>query len=176
MALKVIEMHLKLLFDLDNLIEDMDEPSYKKIGFKVEKEERLTLIRTRNDLLKKLPDEKRKEIEADINKVYESRPQLAMVDSRIGKTNLHVPNDIIIDASMPNVVRDGGKMWNLKDELQDCIAAIPDRSYSTMYGEIIEDVKANRHQGSSNLTWGGFRIIRTSSSFSKSTLGVMVTS
>ena len=92
--------------------------------------------------LKKLPEEKRKEIEADINKVYETRPQLAMVDSRIGKTNLHVPNDIIVDASMPNVVRDGGKMWNAKDELQDCIAMIPDRSYSTMYGEIIEDAKA----------------------------------
>jgi isocitrate dehydrogenase len=92
--------------------------------------------------LKKLPDEKRKEIENDINKVYENRPQLAMVDSRIGKTNLHVPNDVIVDASMPNVVRDGGKMWNLKDELQDCIAMIPDRCYSTMYGEIIEDAKA----------------------------------
>jgi isocitrate dehydrogenase len=91
--------------------------------------------------LKKLPDGKRKEIEADINKVYESRPQLAMVDSRIGKTNLHVPNDIIVDASMPNVVRDGGKMWNEKDELQDCIAMIPDRCYSRMYGEIIEDAK-----------------------------------
>ncbi|MEJ2104666.1 MAG: NADP-dependent isocitrate dehydrogenase, partial [Ignavibacteriaceae bacterium] len=91
--------------------------------------------------LKKLPDEKRKEIEADINKVYDSRPQLAVVDSRIGKMNLHVPNDIIVDASMPNVVRDGGKMWNLKDELQDCIAMIPDRCYSTMYGEIIEDAK-----------------------------------
>ncbi len=64
-----------------------------------------------------------------------------MVDSRIGKTNLHVPNDIIVDASMPNVVRDGGKMWNEKDELQDCIAMIPDRCYSTMYGEIVEDAK-----------------------------------
>ena len=93
--------------------------------------------------LKKLPDEKRKEIEADINKVYETRPQLAVVDSRIGKMNLHVPNDIIVDASMPNVVRDGGKMWNLKDELQDCIAMIPDRCYSTIYGEIIEDAKKN---------------------------------
>jgi isocitrate dehydrogenase len=92
--------------------------------------------------LKKLPDDKRNEIEDDINKVYENRPRLAIVDSRIGKTNLHVPNDIIIDASMPNVVRDGGKMWNLKDELEDCIAMIPDRSYSTMYGEIIEDAKA----------------------------------
>ena len=92
--------------------------------------------------LKKLPDEKRKEIETDINKVYESRPQLAIVDSRIGKTNLHVPNDVIVDASMPNVVRDGGKMWNLKDELQDCIAMIPDRCYATIYEEIIEDAKA----------------------------------
>jgi len=92
--------------------------------------------------LKKLPDEKRKEIEADINKVYESRPQLAIVDSRIGKTNLHVPNDVIVDASMPNIVRDGGKMWNLKDELQDCIAMIPDRCYATIYETIIENAKA----------------------------------
>jgi len=91
--------------------------------------------------LKKLPDEKRKEIENDINRVYESRPELAMIDSRINKTNLHVPNDVIVDASMPNVVRDGGKMWNKKDELQDCIAMIPDRSYSTMYQTIIEDAK-----------------------------------
>ena len=60
--------------------------------------------------LQKLPEDKRKEIEADINKVYEYQPELAMVDSRKGKTNLHVPNDIIVDASMPNVVRDGGKI------------------------------------------------------------------
>lgn len=93
--------------------------------------------------LKKLPNEKREEIEDDINKVYVHQPDLAMVDSRTGKTNLHVPNDIIIDASMPNVVRDGGKMWNRKDELQDCIAMIPDRSYATMYKEIIEDAKIN---------------------------------
>lgn len=91
--------------------------------------------------LKNLPDARRKEIEEDINKVYEDQPELAMIDSRIGKTNLHVPNDIIIDASMPNVVRDGGKMWNKKDELHDCIAMIPDRSYSTMYKAIIEDAK-----------------------------------
>ncbi len=95
------------------------------------------------DKIKNLPDEKRKEIEADIEKVYENKPQLAMVDSRIGKTNLHVPNDIIVDASMPNVVRDGGKMWNRKDELQDCIAMIPDRSYATMYKEIMENAKVN---------------------------------
>ena len=91
--------------------------------------------------LKKLPNAKRKEIEDDINKVYEYQPELVMLDSRIGKTNLHVPNDVIVDASMPNIVRDGGKMWNKKDELQDCIAMIPDRSYSTMYKAIIEDAK-----------------------------------
>lgn len=93
--------------------------------------------------LDKLPPEKKSEIEADINKVYEDRPDLTMVDSRKGITNLHVPNNIIIDASMPNVVRDGGKMWNKNDELQDCIAMIPDRSYATIYGEIIEDAKKN---------------------------------
>jgi isocitrate dehydrogenase len=92
--------------------------------------------------LKKLPEEKRKEIEDDINKVYEYQPELAMVDTRAGKTNLHVPSDIIVDASMPNIVRDGGKMWNRKDELQDCIAMIPDRCYATIYEEIIEDAKA----------------------------------
>lgn len=93
--------------------------------------------------LKKLPEGKRLEIEADINKVYEHQPKLAMIDSRIGKTNLHVPNDVIVDASMPNVVRDGGKMWNKKDELQDCIAMIPDRCYATIYQEIIQDAKTN---------------------------------
>lgn len=93
--------------------------------------------------LEKLPEDKRKEIEADINKVYETHPALAMVDSRKGITNLHRPNDIIVDASMPNVVRDGGKMWNKNDELQDTLAMVPDRCYATMYGEIIEDAKKN---------------------------------
>ncbi len=93
--------------------------------------------------LKKLPEAKRKEIEDDINKVYETRPELAMIDSRINKTNLHVPNDVIVDASMPNIVRDGGKMWNKKDELQDCIAMIPDRCYATIYQTIIDDAKSN---------------------------------
>lgn len=62
--------------------------------------------------LNRLPEEKKAEIEADIAKVYENQPALAMVDSRYGITNLHVPNNIIVDASMPNVIRDGGKMWN----------------------------------------------------------------
>jgi isocitrate dehydrogenase len=91
--------------------------------------------------LNKLSAEKKAEIEADIAAVYKSRPDLAMVDSRKSITNLHVPNNIIVDASMPNVVRDGGKMWNKNDELQDCIAMIPDRSYATMYKEILENAK-----------------------------------
>lgn len=95
------------------------------------------------DKLNKLPADKKTEIETDINNVYKTQPALAMVDSRKGKTNLHVPNDIIVDASMPNVVRDGGKMWNNDDELQDCIAMVPDRCYATMYGEIVEDAKQN---------------------------------
>ncbi|MFH1934859.1 MAG: NADP-dependent isocitrate dehydrogenase, partial [Pseudomonadota bacterium] len=91
--------------------------------------------------LNKLPADKKAEIEADINAVYKNHPALAMVDSRYGITNLHVPNNLIVDASMPNVVRDGGKMWNNDDELQDCIAMIPDRSYATMYKEILENAK-----------------------------------
>ncbi len=93
--------------------------------------------------IQKLPEAKRKEIEDDLNKVYESRPALAIVDSRHGITNLHIPNNIIIDASMPNVVRDGGKMWNKDDQLQDTMAMIPDRCYATIYKEIIEDCKRN---------------------------------
>jgi len=93
--------------------------------------------------LDRLPAEKREEIEKDIEAVYATRPDLAMVDSRKGITNLHVPNNIIVDASMPNVIRDGGKMWNKNDELQDCVAMVPDRCYATMYGEILEDAKRN---------------------------------
>ena len=88
-----------------------------------------------------LPDEKRAEIEADIQAVYPTRPALAMVDSDKGITNLHVPNDIIIDASMPVVVRDGGKMWGPDGKLHDTKALIPDRCYATIYGEIIDDCR-----------------------------------
>ncbi len=93
--------------------------------------------------LDRLPAEEKAEIEADINAVYDSSPALAMVDSRKGITNLHVPNNIIVDASMPNVIRDGGKMWTASDELQDCIAMVPDRCYATMYAEILDDAKRN---------------------------------
>ena len=95
------------------------------------------------DKLNRLPADKRAEIEADLQTTCELQPELAMVDSQQGITNLHVPNNIIIDASMPNIVRDGGKMWNSDDQLQDCIAMVPDRSYATMYKEIIEDAKKN---------------------------------
>ncbi len=93
--------------------------------------------------LDRLPAGKRTEIEKDIAAVYETQPDLAMVDSRKGITNLHVPNNVIVDASMPNIVRDGGKMWNNDDQLQDCIAMVPDRCYATMYSEILENAKRN---------------------------------
>ncbi len=86
-----------------------------------------------------LPAEKREEIEADIQAVYSHRPQLAMVDSSKGITNLHVPNNVIIDASMPVVIRDGGRMWGTDDKLHDTIAMIPDRCYATIYQETIEN-------------------------------------
>merc|ERR1719398_95950 len=86
---------------------------------------------------------KEAEIIADIDAVYATRPGLAMVDSAKGITNLHVPSDVIIDASMPNVVRDGGQMWNKDDKLEEVKCVIPDRSYSTMYDAIIKDCQAN---------------------------------
>jgi isocitrate dehydrogenase len=93
--------------------------------------------------LDRLPAEKKAEIEADINACYAAGPALAMVDSRKGKTNLHVPNDIIVDASMPVVIRDGGKMWNREDQLENTYAMIPDRSYATIYQAMIEDCQKN---------------------------------
>ena len=86
-----------------------------------------------------LPEAQRAEIEADIQAVYPTRPALAMVDSDKGITNLHVPNDIIVDASMPVVVRDSGRMWGADGKLHDTLAMIPDRCYATMYKTIIED-------------------------------------
>ena len=86
---------------------------------------------------------KEAEVKADIEKQYETRPGLAMVDSNNGITNLHVPSDVIIDASMPNVVRDGGQMWNKDDKLEEVKCVIPDRCYSTMYDAIIKDCQEN---------------------------------
>src|SRR5580658_4092582 len=93
--------------------------------------------------LDQIPAEKKAEIEADIAACYEDRPGLAMVDSRAGRTNLHVPSDVIIDASMPVMIRDGGKMWNKEDTLQDTVAVVPDRCYATIYQVVIEDCKQN---------------------------------
>ena len=93
--------------------------------------------------LSKLPAAKQEEILADVEACYKVQPDLAMVDSSKGITNLHVPNDVIIDASMPNVVRDGGQMWGWDDKLHDTIAMVPDRCYSTMYQACIEDCQKN---------------------------------
>ena len=88
-----------------------------------------------------LAPEKKAEIEADIAAVYASRPALAMVDSDKGITNLHVPNDVIVDASMPVVVRDSGKMWGPDGKLCDTKAMIPDRCYATIYQAILDDCR-----------------------------------
>ncbi|MEF3255862.1 MAG: NADP-dependent isocitrate dehydrogenase [Deferribacterales bacterium] len=88
-----------------------------------------------------LPEAERKEIEDAIQSIYSKRPNIAMVDSDKGITNLHFPNDIIVDASMPVVIRDGGKMWNKDGKLQETKAMIPDRCYATMYKEIVENCK-----------------------------------
>ena len=87
--------------------------------------------------IQELPAELKDEIEADIQACYESRPALAMVDSDKGITNLHVPSDVIIDASMPAAIRVGGQMWTTDGQLQDMKAVIPDRSYAGVYQETI---------------------------------------
>ncbi|WHZ26697.1 MAG: isocitrate dehydrogenase [NADP] [Nitrospira sp.] len=93
--------------------------------------------------IKSLPDDQRKAIEADIQAVYQKRPPMAMVNSDKGITNLHVPSDIIIDASMPPVIRDSGKMWNPQGQLQDVKCVIPDSSYAPVYHEVVEFCKKN---------------------------------
>ncbi len=91
--------------------------------------------------IRSLPAAEKAEIEADIRAVYEVRPPLAMVDSERGITNLHVPNNIIIDASMPAMIRDSGRMWGPDGKLHDAKAMLPDRCYATAYKAIIEDCK-----------------------------------
>jgi isocitrate dehydrogenase len=93
--------------------------------------------------LDQLPDDRRAAIEADILKAYEQGPAIAMVDSDRGITNLHVPSDVIIDASMPPMIRDSGRMWNADGELQDCKAVIPDSSYAGIYDAVVRDCQAN---------------------------------
>jgi len=90
-----------------------------------------------------LPDAQRAEIEADLHAAYKNRPELAMVDSDKGITNLHVPSDIIIDASMPAALRTSGQMWGPDGKLHDTKAMIPDRCYAGIYQEVISFCKQN---------------------------------
>jgi isocitrate dehydrogenase len=91
--------------------------------------------------LKKLPDDKRAEIEQAITAAYDAGPALAQVDSSRGITNLHVPSDVIIDASMPAAIRSSGQMWNADDKLQDTKYVIPDSSYAPLYDETVKHCK-----------------------------------
>jgi isocitrate dehydrogenase len=102
--------------------------------------------------IQNLPEAERAEIEADILATYKTNCELAMVDSSKGITNLHVPNNVIVDASMPVVIRDGGRMWGADDQLRDTIAMVPDRCYATIYQEVVEDCK--RHGAFDPATMG----------------------
>ncbi len=93
--------------------------------------------------LEKLDANKRAEVESDLEAVYSKQPELAMVNSHKGITNLHVPSDVIIDASMPAMIRDSGKMWDKNDSRQDAKAMIPDRCYAGLYQETINFCKEN---------------------------------
>ena len=104
-------------------------------------------VDTRNGLgdvyakISELPDAQRSEIEADLQAVYLTRPELAMVNSDEGITNLHVPSDVIVDASMPAMIRSSGKMWGPDGQLHDTKAMIPDRNYSGVYQAVIDFCK-----------------------------------
>ena len=91
--------------------------------------------------IQSLPADQQAAITADIDAAYKTLPQLAMVNSDKGITNLHVPSDVIIDASMPAMIRDSGKMWNAEGKLQDTKAVIPDRCYAGVYQAVIDDCK-----------------------------------
>jgi isocitrate dehydrogenase len=93
--------------------------------------------------LPSLPEATRAAIEADLQAEYAQRPGLAMVNSDKGITNLHVPSDVIVDASMPAMIRDSGKMWNAEGKLQDTKAVIPDRCYAGVYQAVIDDCRSN---------------------------------
>ncbi|MFQ5432592.1 MAG: NADP-dependent isocitrate dehydrogenase [Nitrospinota bacterium] len=91
--------------------------------------------------IKSLPEDNQAEIEADIQACYKNRAEVAMVDSDKGITNLHVPSDVIIDASMPAMIRESGKMWGADGKLHDTKAVIPDHSYASLYQEAIDNCK-----------------------------------
>ena len=104
-------------------------------------------VNTRNgfsdvlDRISSLPDTERAAIEKDIEKVFAEAPAVAMVNSDKGITNLHFPNDVIVDASMPAMIRNSGKMWNIKGETQDTLAVLPDSSYAGVYQVVIDFCK-----------------------------------
>jgi isocitrate dehydrogenase len=93
--------------------------------------------------IESLPRSKREEILEDIHACYENRPEMAMVDSVKGITNLHVPSDVIVDASMPAMIRNGGKMWGPDGKAKDTKAVMPESTYSTIYQEMINFCKTN---------------------------------
>jgi isocitrate dehydrogenase len=96
-----------------------------------------------SDAIAALPDHQRAPVEATIQRIFQSRPAIAMVDSAKGITNLHVPSDIIVDASMPAMIRTSGQMWDADGEQQDCKAVIPDSCYAGIYTAVIDDCRAN---------------------------------
>ena len=93
--------------------------------------------------IEKLPASEKSEIQADLQETLAARPSLAMVNSDKGITNLHVPSDVIIDASMPPMIRDGGKMWNAAGQPQDTLAVIPDSCYAAVYQSVIDFCREN---------------------------------
>ncbi len=95
------------------------------------------------NIIEQISGDLRTKIEADIQACYENRPAIAMVDSDKGISNLHVPSDVIVDASMPAMIRSSGKMWNMDGELQDTKAVIPESTYAYIYQEVIDFCKAN---------------------------------
>lgn len=117
---------------------DKYESVFNEIGFKPEYG-----LNSLYPKLDNLPKDSREDIERDIEAVYKKNPPMMMVDSEKGITNLHSPNLVIIDASLPPIIRDGGRTWGPDNKLHDVKVIIPDRCYAPMYGEIIEDCKQN---------------------------------
>ncbi len=112
--------------------------TFKKLG--IDPDNGLGDLLTR---IETLPEAEKAAIKADIQAEYAKRPALAMVNSDKGITNLHVPSDVIIDASVPAMIRESGKMWGPDGKLHDCLAAIPDRCYAPLFQAVIEDCKAH---------------------------------
>ncbi|OBX26231.1 isocitrate dehydrogenase [Gelidibacter algens] len=119
-----------------NDVFDKYHDEFKQIGFSPSNG-----LANLHDELKELPDAKRKEIEAAIEKEIATGPDLAMVNSDKGITNLHVPSDVIVDASMPAMIRTSGKMWNAQGKPEDTLAVIPDSSYAGLYQATIDFCK-----------------------------------